>query len=142
MQSANRSAKLETMLKRLQTPRTAKGAPEEEAEEAEREEFTSGQNLIVPPRISPHDARILNLENAAAELMDNNRTVREDHAIAAVESHEHFQSNLKVVQISGIREGRPVVRSEWDGPATTMQLKRIPAPPSALAQHRAAARKA
>lgn len=128
------------MLKRFQTPRTTRSGKkdwDQEEDEPEREEFTSGQNLIVPPQVAPHDARILNLENAAAELMDNNRTVREDHAIAAVESHEHFQSNLKVVQISGIREGRPVVRSEWDGPATTLRLERIPAPPSAVAQQRA-----
>ena len=153
-QSANRSAKMEAMLKRLQTPRTARSSRlgltqrstdtlHTEAEEEDSEEaFRSGQNLIVPRNMNPHDARILNLENAAAELMDNNRTAQEENKIAAVESHEHFQNNLKVVQITGIREGRPVVRSEWGGPQETARLKHVPAPPSAVKKHAAAKRAA
>jgi len=96
------------------------------------QEFSSGQNLIVPPGILPDDARILNLENAAAELMDNNRTVHEDTSIARVEAKEHFQRNLKVIQIGGVLEGRPVVRSESDS-VKSLPASKKPMPPKIAA---------
>ena len=99
------------------------------------QEFMSGQNLILPPDMKGDEARILNLENAAAELIDQ-RVIpapqrialeMEGMALHRQDAKKHFQSDLKVTGLAGIRAGLPLAKSEWDGPPTEPIY--YPAPP-------------
>eukprot|EP00658_Telonema_sp_P-2_P054126 TRINITY_DN4308_c0_g1_i1.p1 TRINITY_DN4308_c0_g1~~TRINITY_DN4308_c0_g1_i1.p1 ORF type:complete len:376 (-),score=71.41 TRINITY_DN4308_c0_g1_i1:107-1234(-) len=68
--------------------------------------------LILPQSVSEDNTRLINLENAAAMLVDQHtpaHLLREHHLGTAEESH--FQSKLKVVRHAGLRHARPIVKA-------------------------------
>lgn len=68
--------------------------------------------LIVPQVLAEQKSHLINLENAAAMLVDKYKSPQTQLEIKYVEERSHFQPKLKVVRHEGVRHARPVVQSE------------------------------
>eukprot|EP00656_Telonema_subtile_P053744 TRINITY_DN7852_c0_g1_i2.p1 TRINITY_DN7852_c0_g1~~TRINITY_DN7852_c0_g1_i2.p1 ORF type:complete len:767 (-),score=135.52 TRINITY_DN7852_c0_g1_i2:89-2389(-) len=107
-----RPKRLESALKRLMRPFKRGDSQEDEVVPLRHDKA-----LIVPSHLQEEKTRLMNLENAAAMLVDQHISRQMLQELHTVEESQHFQARLKVIGHAGVRHAKPVVRAEETGGA-------------------------
>lgn len=102
-----RPKKLEEALARITRACTRSGKSDEVVAKVRHD-----KSLIVPTQLAEEKTRLMNLENAAAMLVDHHVSDQMLRELQKMEESQHFQPKLKVISHSGVRHAKPVVRAE------------------------------